>query len=72
MFEAEVELDDRKQDLIVDAAYNFRMGGGTFSKEDWAALSTESRAAFVAAGQRIEIERAALLAELLKGEPVGD
>ena len=53
------------------AAADFLIAGGRLSPADWAALTEDSRRAFVAAGVALELDRAATLSAEIMRRSIG-
>lgn len=58
----------RVQAILVAHARYFLAAGGTLTLADWADLEDDERAAFVAAGKALEVERATRQATAASGE----
>lgn len=53
----EAECSDAVVHILAEHAYRYRIAGGVWTPDAWSALSTDERAACIAAGLRYERER---------------
>lgn len=67
LFRGAGELSQKEMNLLVGEVEAFLRGGGRFSWTEWRGLCQEARDAAVAAGNRIRLQDALLLAAATEG-----
>lgn len=73
---SELELTDEQKGVLIENAEHMLRGCVTILPEQWAALSPESKMAFIVAGNKIREEQARAISEavaqMLESDPVTD
>lgn len=69
LWRAPAQLPDEVLAVLVGLAERFLRAGGALSPADWLGLSRDERAAFVAAGDRVQAERAGVTGAAASGLP---
>lgn len=54
-------MSDREMEILVDTADGFLRAGGVLRYEDWEKMDENFKAAFIVAGNRVWVERAAMV-----------